>query len=56
MQSVSTLQLVLQAVVPQEYGVHAVVLGAGQAPAPLQLAAAVAVPLVQLALRHEFVG
>jgi hypothetical protein len=56
MQSVSTVQLVVQAVAPQMYGVQAVVLGAGQAPAPLQLAAAVAVPLLQLALRQELVG
>jgi hypothetical protein len=55
MQSVSTVQLVLQAVAPQAYGVQAVVLGAGQEPAPLQLAAAVAVPLLQLALRQELV-
>jgi len=56
MQSASTLQLVAHEVAPQMYGVHAIVLGAGQAPAPSQLAAAVAVPLLQLAPRHELVG
>src|SRR4051812_35606574 len=52
MQSESTAQVVLQAVAPQAYGVHAVVDAAGHAPAPLQLAAAVAVPAAQLAPRH----
>ena len=52
MQSLSAPQVVLQAVAPQTYGLHAEVTGAGQAPAPLQLAAAVAVPLEQLALRQ----
>jgi hypothetical protein len=49
MQSVSALHVVLQAVGPQTYGLQAVVTGAGQAPAPSQFAAAVAVPLEQLA-------
>jgi hypothetical protein len=46
----------LQAVGPQAYGLHEDVAGAGHDPAPLQLAAAVAVPAEQLALRHWAVG
>src|SRR5262249_40667102 len=38
------------------YGVQAVVDGAGQEPAPLQFALAVATPAAQLALRHCVVG
>jgi hypothetical protein len=49
---VSALQVVLQAVAPQMYGLHDEVLGAGHEPAPLQFAEAVAVPEEQLALRH----
>jgi hypothetical protein len=56
MQSPSEAQTVLQAVAPQMYGLQEVVEGAGQAPAPLQLAAAVAVPEEQLAPRHWAVG
>ena len=44
---------VLQAVVSQSNGAHALVTAAGQEPAPLQLAAAVCLPAVQLALRHD---
>jgi hypothetical protein len=55
MQSPSLVQLARQAVVPQVYGEHAVVTGAGQVPAPSQLAAAVCVPPLQLATRHEVV-
>jgi hypothetical protein len=52
MQSVSVEQVVLHAVAPQTYGLQEVVTGAGQAPAPSQLAAAVAVPLEQVAVRQ----
>src|SRR5437867_1243847 len=52
MQSGSPEQVSLQAVAPHTSGVQLVVLEAGQVPLPLQLAAAVATPLVQLALRH----
>ena len=52
MQSVSALQVVLQAVAPQTYGLHAEVTGAGHDPLPVQDAAAVAVPPEQLALRQ----
>jgi hypothetical protein len=51
-QSVSAAQVVLQAVPPQMNGVQVVVTAAGQAPAPLQVAAAMAVPLAQLAARQ----
>jgi len=54
-QSDATVQVVLQAVGPHTYGSQFAVLGAGQAPLPLQVAAAVATPLVQLALRQEVV-
>jgi hypothetical protein len=49
---VSAAHVVLQAVGPHAYGLQVVVTGAGHAPAPSQLAAAVAVPLEQLALRQ----
>jgi hypothetical protein len=52
MQSVSTVQLALQAVAPQMYGVHAVVDDAGQVPVPLQLAALTAVPAEQVPARQ----
>src|SRR5204862_135997 len=52
MQSASAAHVVLQAVGPHTKGVQLVVCGAGQLPAPLQLAAAVATPAVQLGLRH----
>lgn len=55
MQSELVVQLVLQAVGPQMYGLQLVVTGAGQAPEPLQVAAEVATPLAQLAARHEVV-
>src|SRR4029079_16805698 len=55
MQSVSTAQEILQAVDPQTSGEQLVVTAAGQAPAPLQLAAAVATPFEQLAVRHDVV-
>ena len=55
MQSPSVLHEVLQAVAPHRYGLHCVVEGAGHEP-PLQLAAAVAVPLLQDAPRHCEVG
>src|SRR5438132_1969373 len=56
MQSESAPQLVLQAVVSQMYGLQLELAGAGHAPAPSQLADAVAVPLPQLAPRHCAVG
>ena len=52
---VSAEQVVRQAVAPHTRGEHAVVTGAGHAPEALQLAAAVATPLAQLADRHEVV-
>jgi len=52
MQSVSTAQLVLQAVGPQTYGVQAVTTEEGHVPVPLQLAALVAVPAEQVPARH----
>ena len=55
MQSLSFPQEPLQAVPPQTYGLHWVVEGAGHEP-PLQLAATVAVPLLQEAPRHCVVG
>ena len=55
MQSLSFPQEPLQAVPPQTYGLHWVVEGAGHEP-PLQLAAAVAVPLLQEAPRHCALG
>ena len=42
-----------QAVPAHEFGAHVTVCAAGQAPLPLQLAAKVAVPPVQLAARQE---
>jgi hypothetical protein len=53
MQSVSALQLVLQAVAPHTYGLQAAVADEGQSPVPLHDAEAVCVPAVQLAARHE---
>src|SRR4051794_16304885 len=52
MQSVSAAQVVLHAVPPQVNGAQLVVTGAGQAPLPLQLVAAVATPAGQLAVTH----
>jgi hypothetical protein len=52
MQSESLEQLVRHAVVPQTNGAHVVVETEGHEPAPLQLAAAVAVPEEQLADRQ----
>jgi hypothetical protein len=49
-------QVVLQAVAPHAYGLQELVTGAGQEPAPLQLALAVATPAEQLAPRHCAVG
>jgi hypothetical protein len=40
----------------QRYGAHAVVAGAGQLPMPSQVAAAVALPSAQLAVRHDVVA
>ena len=56
MQSVSTVQLVLHAVAPHRYGVHAYVTGAGHAPVPPHDAAAVWVPAAQLAARQLVVA
>ena len=55
-QSVSAAQVVLQAVAPQTSGAQVAVTAVGQAPLRLQLAAAVAVPLAQLAARQEVVA
>lgn len=52
MQSVSTVHVVLHAVEPHVYGAHVVVVAAGQLPAPSQLAPAVAMPPLQLAVRQ----
>jgi hypothetical protein len=49
------VQVVLHAVAAHAYGEQVVVTGVGQAPAPSQLAAAVAVPPEQLAARHDVV-
>ena len=56
MQSVSAVQVVLQAVDPQTSGVQLCVTAVGQVPVPVQVAAAVATPLVQLAARQEVVA
>src|SRR5512140_2879659 len=56
MQSASAAQVVLQAVGPQMYGVQGTVTGAGHAPAPLQFAACVSIPALQLAKRQELAG
>jgi hypothetical protein len=56
MQSVSTAQVVLHAVVPHTSGEQFVVTATGHAPAPLQFAAAVATPVAQLAARHDTVA
>jgi hypothetical protein len=50
------VQLVLQAVAPQTYGLQLAVTEAGHAPAPLQDAPAVAIPAAQLSVRHWDVG
>jgi hypothetical protein len=52
MQSAAELHEARQAVAPHTYGLHACVWIAGHAPAPLQLAASVAVPPEQEASRH----
>jgi hypothetical protein len=52
MQSVSKLQLPLQAVAPQTNGVQLVVTGVAQAPDPVQKEAAVATPAVQDGATH----
>ena len=52
MQSVSALQLVLHAVGPQTYGVHAVTTEAGHVPVPLHVAVLTAVPAEQVPARH----
>jgi hypothetical protein len=52
-QSESALQLPVHAVAPQVKGAHVCVWTAGQAPAPLQEAASVAVPAVQDGARQE---
>ncbi len=56
MQSVSAAHVSLHAVAPQTSGEQVWVATAGQAPAPLQLAASVATPLAQLAARHAVVA
>jgi len=43
----------LHAVAPHTYGLHAAVVAAWQAPAPLQVRAELAVPERQLAAAHE---
>jgi hypothetical protein len=53
MQSASLAHVVRHAVVPHANGEQLVVAAAGHEPAPLQPAAAVAVPLEQEALRHD---
>src|SRR5947208_2199177 len=55
MQSLSLPQETLQAAPPHRYGLHWVVEDAGHEP-PLQLAAVLAVPLLQEAPRHCAVG
>jgi hypothetical protein len=55
MQSVSAAQVILHAGDPHTNGAQLLVAAVGHAPAPLQLAAAVAMPLVQLAVRHDVV-
>src|SRR5438045_1091746 len=52
MQSESALQVVMQAVAPQRYGLHADDPDAGQVPVPLHEAAATCVPAEQLAARQ----
>jgi hypothetical protein len=49
-QSASVAQVVLHALASQAYGVQLVVTAAAQVPEPVQLAAAVAIPSLQLAL------
>jgi hypothetical protein len=48
----SALQLVRQAFAPHTYGAQAVTVGAGQLPVPVQVAAAVWLPLPQEAVRQ----
>ena len=55
-QSVSAAHDVLQTSVPQTYGSHICVCAAGHCPLPLQLAAPVATPEAQPALRHDTLG
>jgi len=50
------VQVVLQAVDPQTSGVQLCVTAVGQVPVPVQVAATVATPLVQLAARQEVVA
>lgn len=52
MQSVSPPQGLAHAVAPHTYGVHATTIGVGQWPAPSQLVANVAFPLLQLGAMH----
>jgi hypothetical protein len=52
----SAAQFDPQVAVAQAYDPHDVVWSGAQFPAPSQLAASVAVPLVQLALRHSVVA
>jgi hypothetical protein len=47
------VQLVRQAVAPHTKALQAVVVAAGQPPAPSQVAGLVATPFVQLPARHE---
>lgn len=54
-QSLSVAHDERQLVEPHTYGAHVVLLTGGQAPAPSQLAEAVAEPAVQLADRHDVV-
>ncbi len=53
MQSALEAHEVLHAVAPHKYAPHEAVTGDGHEPTPLQLAARVATPFVQLAARHE---
>jgi hypothetical protein len=51
-QSASAVHVVRHDVDPQVKGAHVLVVADGHAPAPLQLAEAVAIPLAQLAARQ----
>jgi hypothetical protein len=51
-QSAPLSHVVLHAAGPHAYAAQAIVVGIGHAPRPSQFAAAVAMPSVQLALRH----
>jgi hypothetical protein len=55
-QSLGAVQVVLHAVAPHTYGVHAVTTGDGQWPAPSQFCCAVWLPAVQLGAMHCTVG